>query len=324
MQKIKCGVIGVGHLGRHHTRIYKNLPQCELVGIYDIDPHRCKAVSEELGVEAFGSSEDLINQVDAISLAVPTSHHYENAKKVLLSRKHLLIEKPITESVEQAKELVSIAKSSKVILSVGHTERFSPAFRAAKEWIEKPKYIESLRLSGFGTRGIDVSVIHDLMIHDIDLVLNIIQSPLKSIDAIGVPVFTTSVDIANARLEFQDGSIASLTASRVSKEKVRKIRFFQSDRYISVDLLRSDVKIYRKKGEFQQINCRGGAAIEDLIEEINPHVELIEPLQLEIEDFALSVLGQKRPEITGEQGLRALEVGANIIESLEKRRMLWK
>ncbi len=324
MRKIKCGVIGVGHLGRHHARIYKILPECELVGVYDIDHNRCKQVADELGVTAFASSKDLIGEADALSVAVPTKFHYENAKMVLLSGKHLLVEKPIAESVEQAAELVSIARSSNLVLYVGHTERFAPAFRSAREWIRMPKYVESLRLSGFGTRGIDVSVIHDLMIHDIDLVLNTIEAPLRSVDAIGVPVFTKSVDIANARLEFEDRSIASLTASRVSREKIRKIRFFQSDRYISIDLLKSDVKIYRRKGEPTELDCLGSPRIEDLIEVINPPVKQTEPLQLELEDFLLSVLGEKPPEVSGEQGLKALEVAIRIVESLEKRRMLWE
>lgn len=324
MRKIRCGVIGVGHLGRHHARIYKTLPQSELVGVYDIDADRSKQVADELGVPAFSSCQDLIADVDAISLAVPTKFHHENAKMVLSSGKHLLVEKPIAETIEQAVELVSMARSSNLVLYVGHTERFAPAFRSAREWIRKPKYVESLRLSGFGTRGIDVSVIHDLMIHDIDLVLNTVGSPLKSVDAIGVPVFTRSVDIANARLEFEDGSIASLTASRVSREKVRKIRFFQSDSYISIDLLKSDVKIYKRRVEHTELNCLGAPKIEDLIEVINPPVKPMEPLQLELEDFLLSVLGEKQPEVSGEQGLKALEVAIRIVESLEKRRMLWK
>lgn len=324
MGKIKCGVVGVGHLGRHHARIYNDLPQCELVGVYDIDAKRAQEIAREFGVEAFQSCDDLISRADAISLAVPTKYHYENAKKILSAGRHLLVEKPIAENLEQAEELVALARGFDLILYVGHTERFAPAFRSAREWLDKPRYIESLRLAGFGTRGTDVSVIHDLMIHDIDLVLNIIDSPLKSVEAIGVPVFTGNVDIANARLEFLDGSIASLTASRVSMEKVRKLRFFQSDRYISIDLLRSDVKICIRKNQASPIGCVGGQGIRELIEEIRPPVKQAEPLKLEIEDFARSVLGEKPPEITGEDGLIALKVATEIVEALERRSMLWK
>lgn len=324
MGKIRCGVIGVGHLGRHHARIYKDLPQCELVGVYDIDAKRAHEIATEFGVEAFQSCDDLISRADAISLAVPTKYHYENAKKVLSAKRHLLVEKPIAENLEQAEELVALARDLDLILYVGHTERFAPAFRSAKQWLDKPKYIESLRLAGFATRGTDVSVIHDLMIHDIDLVLNTIDSPLKSVEAIGVPVFTANVDIANARLEFLDGSIASLTASRVSMEKVRKLRFFESDRYISIDLLKGDVKIYIRKNQTNPIGCAGGQGIGELIEEIRPPVQQAEPLRLEIEDFARSVLGEKPPEITGEHGLTALKVVTKIVEAVERRSMLWK
>ena len=321
MQKLRCGVIGVGHLGQHHARIYHELSQCELVGVHDIDRARMDEIAQTFETRTYDSPEELANDVDAISLAVPTKFHYELGRLVLMHDCHTLIEKPITETVEQANELVEIARQRHLVLYAGHTERFSPPLRSVRPWLSKPRYVEALRLAGFGSRGIDVSVIHDLMIHDIDLVLSIIDAPIANVEAIGVPVFTSSVDIANARLTFADGSIACLTASRVSMERVRKLRFFQQDAYISIDFLNNDAKIYRRKQS-------GGASPEsvemlDLIDAVKPSVPSHEPLMLEISDFVTSASGEKEPEVPGEAGLRALSVVTQIVDDIRRRLAGW-
>jgi len=323
MSKIACGVIGVGQLGQHHVRIYKELPQADLVGIYDSDPARMAEIAEAHGTKGYDSLEKLLEDVSAVSIVVPTNMHYETGKKVLSAGKHALLEKPITETVEQGHELVELARAGKVTLYTGHTERFAPALRTARKWVSKPRYIEALRMAGFGLRGTDVSVIHDLMIHDIDLVLSLVDSDIEKVEAVGVPVFTSNLDIANARLSFKDGTIASLTASRVSMDRLRKMRFFQGDAYISVDFIKRDVRVYKRKGEKLDEIPPGGVSMLDLVEMVMPAVPDEEPLKLEIEDFLLSTEGKTRPQVTGEAGVRALEVVARIVEDIEGRLKTW-
>jgi predicted dehydrogenase len=299
MSKIACGVIGVGQLGQHHVRIYKELPQADLVGIYDSDPTRMAEIAEAHDTKTYDSLEKLLEDVSAVSIVVPTNMHYEIGKKVLSAGKHALLEKPITETVEQGHELVELARAGKVTLYTGHTE------------------------AGFGLRGTDVSVIHDLMIHDIDLVLSLVDSDIEKVEAVGVPVFTSNLDIANARLSFKDGTIASLTASRVSMDRLRKMRFFQGDAYISVDFIKRDVRVYKRKGEKLEEIPPGGVSMLDLVEMVMPAVPDEEPLKLEIEDFLLSTEGKTRPQVTGEAGVRALEVVARIVEDIEGRLKTW-
>ena len=324
MNKVACGVIGVGQLGQHHVRIYKEMAHAELVGIHDSDASRMAEIAEAHGTKAYDSLESLLEDVSAVSIAVPTNLHHEIGKAVLSAGKHALVEKPITETVEQGRELVELARSKGVILYTGHTERFAPALRTAKEWIHKPRYIEALRMAGFGLRGTDVSVIHDLMIHDIDLILSTVEAEIEKVDAVGVPVFTPNVDIANARLSFSDGTIASLTASRVSMDRLRKMRFFQGDTYISVDFLKRDVRVYKRKGGKPAEMPPAGASMFDLVEMVMPSVPDEEPLVLEIEDFLLSTEGKTRPQVTGEAGVRALEVVARIMEEIEGRLEMWR
>ncbi len=323
MKKLRCGVIGVGHLGKHHARIYSELPQCDLIGIHDIDKQRMHDIARAFHTKAYDSPDALAKDADAISLAVPTKLHYELGKLVLLHNCHLLIEKPITETVDQARELVEMASQRKLILYAGHTERFAGPIRSVREWLSHPKYIEALRLAGFASRGTDVSVIHDLMIHDIDLVLSIMDSHIQSVEAIGVPVFTRKVDIASARLSFSDGSIASLTASRVSMERVRKLRFFQQDAYISIDFLKNDAKIYRRRKAKANLNSQSPLDMLDLIETVKPEVSTHEPLVLEITDFISSASGEKDPEVPGEAGLRALSVVTRIVDDIQRRLAGW-
>jgi predicted dehydrogenase len=326
MKKLTCGVIGVGHLGQHHVRIYRELPQAELAGIYDTDPERMREIAETYETRAYDSMESLLEDVSAVSLAVPTSLHYELGKLILSQGRHVLIEKPITETVEQGKELVELADRKGAVLYTGHTERFSPALRSARSWIHKPRYIEALRMAGFGFRGTDVSVIHDLMIHDIDLVLSTTDSELDQVTAVGVPVLTRNVDIANARLSFADGTIATLTASRVSIDRVRKLRFFQEDAYISIDFLKRDARIYHRKADIKAIPASPGASPDmmDLVEMKMPPVGDDEPLMLEIQDFLSSVRGEKEPEIPGRAGVEALEVATEIVRDIENRLAMWR
>lgn len=323
MSKIACGVIGVGQLGQHHARIYKELPRADLVGIYDSDPARMAEMAEAHETRGYDSLDNLLADVSAVSIVVPTNMHHQIGKRVLEAGKHALVEKPITETVEQGRELVELAKRNKVVLYTGHTERFAPALRAARNWVARPRYIEALRMAGFGLRGTDVSVIHDLMIHDIDLVLSLVDSEIDKVEAVGVPVFTTNPDIANARLSFKDGTIASLTASRVSMDRLRKMRFFQGDAYISVDFIKKDVKVYRRKADGPAEIPASGVSMLDLVEMVMPDVADEEPLKLEIEDFLSSAEGKAKPQVTGEAGVRALEVVARLIEDIEARLRMW-
>ena len=326
MAKLKCGVVGVGQLGQHHVRIYRELPGVELVGIYDTNRSRMDEIARSYCTKAYQSLDSLIEDVDAVSLAVPTTSHFEVGRSILEQGRHVLIEKPIASTVEEGRELVRIAGERRAVLCTGHTERFSPSIRSALKWVRKPRFIEALRMAGFGLRGTDVSVIHDLMIHDIDLVLSIVGSEAERVEAVGVPVFTPNVDIANARICFSDGTIVSLTASRVSTERLRKMRFFQADAYISVDFLKRDVKIYRRKNDLDDVlaSAPGGLDMQDLVEVLMPPVGDEEPLMLEIQDFVLSAEGKKTPEVSGEAGVRALAIASQIVADIETRLSLWR
>jgi predicted dehydrogenase len=325
MARLRCGVVGVGQLGQHHARIYREMPGTELVGVYDTDAARMQEIARLNNTRAYQSLESLVRDVETLSVAVPTSAHFDVGRRIIEAGRHLLIEKPIASTVEEGRNLVRMAAASKVVLCTGHTERFSPSIRSALGWVARPRYIEALRMAGFGMRGTDVSVIHDLMIHDIDLVLAVVGAEPERVEAVGVPVFTPNVDIASARICFKDGTIASLTASRVSVERLRKMRFFQADAYISVDFIKRDVKVYRRKQRLDDVIARsaGGLAMEDLVEIVMPPVEDGEPLRLELEDFVASVRGEKQPEVSGEAGVKALAVASEIMRDIESRLAVW-
>ena len=325
MAKLRCGVVGVGQLGQHHVRIYREMPETDLIGVHDSDPERAAKIAQLNGTKAYPSLEGLVRDVDALSVAVPTCSHFEVGSQIIDAGRHVLIEKPIASTVEQGAALVAAARARKVVLCTGHTERFSPSIRSALQWVRKPRFIEALRMAGFGLRGTDVSVIHDLMIHDIDLVLAILGSEAERVEAVGVPVFTSNVDIANARIGFKDGTIVSLTASRVSAERLRKMRFFQGDAYISVDFIKRQVKIYRRKDGLDDIisSSAGGLNMLDLVEVVAPPVGDEEPLRLELEDFVSSAAGRKQPEVSGEAGVRALAIASQIVGDIEARLAGW-
>lgn len=325
MARLRCGVVGVGQLGQHHARIYREMPGTELVGVYDADAARNDEIAKVNATRAYPTLESLLGDVDAVSVAVPTCSHFEVGRQIIAAGRHLLVEKPIASTVEQGAALVLEARAGKVVLCTGHTERFSPSIRCALQWVRRPRYIEALRMAGFGLRGTDVSVIHDLMIHDIDLVLAVVGCEADRVEAVGVPVFTPNVDIANARISFKDGTIVSLTASRVSAERLRKMRFFQGDAYISVDFIKRDVKVYRKRDGVDGIisSSRGSLGITDLVEIVTPPVDDGEPLRLELEDFVRSVAGEKEPEVSGEAGVRALAIASEIVRDIEARLAGW-
>lgn len=315
---LRVGVIGTGHLGRLHARVYSELEACSLVGIFDADEGRAAEVSGEFGTIAFTSIEALLENVDAVSVAVPTTAHHEVAGLCLSRGKHVLIEKPITTTVDQARDLVDSAAEAGLVLQVGHIERFNPAMRAALGVLRNPRFVEAHRLGVFVPRGTDVPVVLDLMIHDIDLILSTVDSDVVRVDAVGVPVLSGNIDIANARITFADGCVANVTASRVSREKVRKIRFFQDDAYISVDSLEGRAQIFRRKEVSRDVLLRiasgeleGG--LEDVVDFEEPELDDAEPLKLELSSFIEAVDSGGRPPVDGRDGLRALEVALEIV-----------
>lgn len=245
MAKIRIGVIGIGHLGSIHTKIWKTREEVELVGIYDLDSQRAAKLAEELSIKYFDDIDELLANIDAVTIASSTVSHYEIADKAIKAGKHCFIEKPITSTYEEATKLIETAKSRNLIIQVGHVERFNPAISALSGKELNPMFIEAHRLSQFRPRAIDVSVIHDLMIHDIDLMLWLVKSPVKSVDATGVSVITDTIDIANARIKFENGAVANLTASRLSANPMRKMRIFQKDAYISIDFGNQEVEVFR-------------------------------------------------------------------------------
>ncbi len=305
-RKVRVGVVGVGHLGFQHARIVHQLEHAELVGVFDINFRRAQHVAERWGTKAFRSLEELLREVEAVSCVVPTSSHYEVGKKILEHGLHLFLEKPMTETVEQAEELVKLAGDKGVKFQIGHIERFNPAVLAVHQFINSPKFIESHRLAPYNPRGTDVDVVLDLMIHDLDLILFYLGKEPVKVEAVGVPVITDKVDIANARLEFDDGEIANVTASRISVEKLRKIRMFQKDMYISIDYLHRDVEFYRRYGD----------EIIPFFPEVNKNLE---PLKLELESFVSSIIDDKTPPVTGMDGLRALRVALRVKEDISRR-----
>ncbi len=318
---LKVGVIGTGHLGRYHARVYSELPECELVGVYDTDDERAAAVASEYGTTALLTMDSLIGAVEAVSIAVPTTAHHEVGMTCLEAGVHVLIEKPIASTVDQARELVEAARKRDLRIQIGHIERFNQATRAALTVLHEPKFVEAHRLGVFVPRGTDVAVVLDLMIHDIDLILSAVGSPVVRIDAVGVPVLSSNIDIANARLTFEDGCVANVTASRVSRERIRKIRFFQDDAYVSVDTMKPAVEVIRRKDVPQELllkvasgEIEGG--LENIVELERPEMDGADALELELAAFARAVADGSRPVVDGEDGMKALEVALEIMRQI--------
>jgi predicted dehydrogenase len=301
-RKLRVGVIGVGHLGQHHARIYSQMTHVELVGVADSNGARAKEIGDKLKTGYFNDYLNLLPRVDALSIAVPTQLHYEVTHAALKNHIDVLLEKPITATVQEADLLIAEAEYNKTVFQIGHLERYNRAYLKVKSLIKDPRFIENHRMGPFASRGTDVNVILDLMIHDIDIILSLTNSPITEIRAMGIPVLSKEIDIVNARLEFKTGCVANMTASRVSLEKIRKIRIFQPDAYISLDYQNQEVTIAKKGIE----NSQSRIWVE------HPVVEKEEPLKLELYDFVHNCLNRTPPEISGLAGKEALKVAEEI------------
>ena len=301
---MKTAVIGVGHLGKIHARIVNENPNVELAAVVDAVEASAKETGELYHVPYYTNVDDVLPLIDAAHVVVPTTMHYEVTKKLLKAGKHVLLEKPITNTVEEADELLALAKEKGLILQVGHVERFNPAIIGIQKILKDPIFIEVHRLSPFNIRGTEVSVVFDLMIHDIDIILHLVKSDVVDVQAVGVPVLTKTSDIANARLTFANGCVANVTTSRISADRMRKIRFFQDDAYISLDYVEQKAKLKHRK-EWQIVE-----------EEINFSGD--QPLQSEIQSFVDCVKLGKSPQVTGEDGRNALKVATMVEEAIKK------
>jgi predicted dehydrogenase len=315
MERIRTAVVGVGHLGKHHARWYKNINEAELIGVYDVDSAKCRRVAAELGVAALENIGEIYDKAQAVTIAVPTSSHFEVASEFIKRGVHCLIEKPIAASIEEAETLVSSAAKNNVTLAVGHIERFNPAIQALKNYDIQPRFIEAHRLAVFDPRGTDVAVILDLMIHDIELALHLIKSPPKKIEASAVAVISETADIANARISFENGAVANLTASRISLKPMRKLRIFQKSGYFSLDLAERQADIYRLDDKSdpgaEGIRIPLGKSGRDIIYNKAGNKD-DDMLCLEITDFLQAIKSHRRPEVTGEEAAAALKVAAEI------------
>ncbi|HYR10642.1 MAG TPA: Gfo/Idh/MocA family oxidoreductase [Longimicrobium sp.] len=316
---MKAGVLGVGSLGFHHARILREVPGAEMAGVYDDDPARLEKVAAELGVRAFRSRDELLESVDAAVIAVPTTVHAEVALAAIDAGVHLLIEKPIAHTLEEAEAIVDAANARGLVVATGHVERFNGALRACEPYLDDPRFIESHRLAPFNPRGTDVAVVLDLMIHDIDLVLSLAGRGVEGVDAVGVPVLTPGADIANARISFEGGAVANITASRVSFERMRKIRFFQHSGYMSLDLAAGTGEFLRlKPGARMPEGEVGVAALLGLVERIELKGDGTEPLRAELQAWVSAVRGEAPLVVSGEDGRDALAVALRIMERIEQ------
>jgi predicted dehydrogenase len=301
--KLRVAVIGVGHLGKHHARILSSLPDVELVAVVDTNRARAEEIGSAHGVRPLHDVRDLVGQVDAVTIAVPTELHRDVALRFLAAGVPALVEKPIARSLVEADEMIAAAESTGVALAVGQTERFNPAVEAARPLLTDPRFIEVHRLGTFPERSLDIDVVFDLMIHDLDVVLSLVQAQVESIEAVGVPVLTDRVDIANARVRFANGCIANLTASRISRDRVRKIRFFQPAAYLSIDYAAQKVDVWRLvQGSGRMPSIEGGEL----------PVANEEPLKRELIDFVEAVRSSRAPLVDGHQGRRALALATSI------------
>ena len=316
---VRIGVIGAGALGYHHVRLLRDVAGATLVGFHDARPERATQVASELGVRAFDDIDALIDACDALTIAVPTPAHFAVARPALERGRHLLIEKPLAASLAEADELLAIATKSGALIQTGHVERFNRAVRAALPFVEAPRFIDSDRLAPFNPRGSDVAVVLDLMIHDIDLVLTLVGSHVADVAAVGVPVLTPFVDIANARVTFDSGVVANITSSRVSRERMRKVRIFQQSGYLSLDLAAGDGEFYRLRGDLDLAAlAKGPLALEAFVERIPLEAPDGEPLRLEFESFVAGVRGEQPIVVSGENGREALAVALRIVKEIER------
>ncbi|MDA0322618.1 MAG: Gfo/Idh/MocA family oxidoreductase [Verrucomicrobia bacterium] len=308
--RVRVGVVGVGSLGQHHARIYAGMPGVELAGIVDSDPQRRAEISAATGAKPIDSIEELYDRVDAVSIAVPTRAHYEVTRSFLERDIHVLVEKPITDDPGHAKALVDLAAERRRVLQVGHVERFNPVMAFLEEHLDHPRFLESIRLATFPPprpgaepRGTEVSVILDLMIHDLEIILHLVKSPIQHLHAVGVPVLSNSIDIANARIVFESGAVANVTASRISQEATRKLRVFQEASYLSLDLGQQDGKFFRKDP--------------DGITALDVPIERSDALEKQLAAFVNSIQTGASPVVSGVHGLEALRVACDIQKQIE-------
>lgn len=319
---IKIGVVGAGHLGKIHLKLLNSSKRFQLMGFYDTDLKISKELSDKEGYKCFANLDDMLDNVEAIDIVSPTSTHYNIAKQAILSNKHIFIEKPITNNIDHAKDIIQLSKKNNIIGQVGHVERFNPAYVKAFNHIEDPMFIESHRLSDFNPRGTDVSVIMDLMIHDIDIVLNTVKSKIKKINASGVSIISDSPDIANARIEFENKCVANLTASRISLKKMRKTRIFQKDAYISIDFLEKELQIVKIKDAVKSnpnlsMVIKTNTGKDKIIYFENPEIIEENSILNELESFANSINKKSLPKVTLLDGYEAIKVANEVMSQIQ-------
>lgn len=320
---VKIGVLGAGHLGSIHIKLIQEIEQFELVGFYDPNPEMVDKAVATFGIKAFDTIDELISACDAVDIVTPTLSHFDCAVSAIRKSKHIFVEKPLTNTVEEGEKLLQLAAEANIKGQVGHVERFNPAFLAASKYSLDPKFIEIHRLAEFNPRGMDVPVVLDLMIHDIDIVLSVVKARVKSIHASGVPVISETPDIANARIEFENGAVANITASRVSLKKMRKARFFQKDGYISVDFLDRKVEAFRiSEGEvssspfsFEIDPFNNGQ--KKILSYESPKVDEVNAIKYELELFAKSIIEDIPTPVSLEDGFHSLEVAHQILNKIE-------
>ena len=306
-EPIRVAVVGLGEHGRNHARRFLQIPGVELVGVFDINRERSREAAEELSVRCFVSYKETLAQVDAVSVVVPTRDHASLSLEGLEAGKDVLVEKPISQTLEEADKMIDVADQRNCILQVGHLERFNPAVQAAERLLSDPKFFEIHRLGVFAPRSLDVDVVFDLMIHDLEILLSMVGAPVAEIRAVGLPILSDRIDIANVRLEFEGGVVANLTASRVSTEKVRKFRFFQASGYVSIDFTRQDVILLGIEG--------GGLRPEIAAKKIE--AERADPLRGQLEDFTQCVRSRRPPKVGGAEGRAALELAQRVMRGIE-------
>jgi predicted dehydrogenase len=311
-ERTKVAVVGVGHLGSRHARIYAESPSAELVGVVDVDLARARAVGEAHGVRAVSDLGELLSEIRAASVAVPTVSHREVTARLIDAGVHVLVEKPIAADLAEARTMVDLARDRGKVLAVGHTERHNPAVEALLARARNPRFIEVHRLGSFSPRSLDIDVVLDLMIHDLDVVGALVGEAVSSLEAIGVPVLTGRVDIANARIRFANGAVANITASRVSQEKIRKLRCFEPERYVSLDYQKQEAisyRLVRNEGAPPEIQKEEFRVVQD------------EPLRRELEDFLHAVRTGERPLVNGEDGVTALQLALDVVAAMERTKV---
>ncbi len=316
---LKIGVFGVGHLGKFHLNNWKNIENVEIVGFFDPNDQAANEVSEKYGLKRYSNAEDLIKEIDAADIVAPTTYHFDLCQLALRNGKHVFVEKPMADTMDQAREILELVKESKVKFQVGHVERFNPAFLALKNRPLNPMFIEVHRLAQFNPRGTEVSVILDLMIHDIDILLHLVKSDVKNIFASGVAVMTETPDIANVRIEFNNGCVANLTSSRISMKRMRKMRLFQKDAYIGIDFLEKKTEIIKLKAEGDEelfnFDIETPQGTKTLAIE-NPEIKEVNAIEAELTAFRDAILGNQRPPVNEIDGYMAMEVAHEILKKI--------